>query len=630
MTYLTGRTRLAVAAIAVASMCAPAFAGPLEQSTVFAAGDSGYNTFRIPAIVTAANGDLLAFAEGRKNSASDTGDIDLVLRRSIDGGRTWGTLQVVDNDGANTVGNPSPVLDASTGRLLLLSTHNLGQDTQTEIQNGTSDGGRTVWIQQSDDNGATWSSRREITSSVKSPASRWYATGPGHAIQLERGPHAGRLIGGANYNDNTVNGAMGIYSDDGGLTWQRGAAVNASGTINPSESEVVELVDGRLQLNSRNRGGTARSRAVAYSGDGGATFGPKQQAAELIDPIVQGSIARFSAVDNGDAKNRILFANPADASSRINLTVRSSFDETATWNAGKRIYRGPSAYSDLVAYGSDRAGVLYENGAISPYEKITFAAWDDGWLEDTAVVQLDFNEASSGVASATPGALKDGRGYGLHGTAIGAPTYVAGDPRFGNGSALHFGTDTDAVRIPDTGISPLDFTAGESFTLDVVFRTTAHGSGGANSSGPLISKDVGPNQPSYWLRVEDGEARFLVSDPSHTASVTSAAVVNDGQWHYLTAIRDADSDQLSIYVDFELAGVAADTTTGGFANASDLMIGAFNSASAGTKQFVGDIDFIRVSAGAIVPIEFSVTVPEPASAALAVAILAAGRRRPTR
>lgn len=601
-------------------------AAPLEQSVVFAAGDFGYHTFRIPSIVRATNGDLLAFAEGRKNGSSDTGDIDMVLRRSSDGGRTWGGLQIIGNDGANTFGNPSPVVDASTGRVLLLSTHNLGQDSQTEIQNGTSDGGRTVWVQHSDNNGQTWSAAREITSSVKSPASRWYATGPGHAIQLERGPHAGRLVGGANFNENPTNGAMAIYSDDGGLTWQRGAAVLASGTVNPSESEVVELVDGRVQLNSRNRGGTTRSRAIAYSNDGGATFGPKSQAMTLIDPVVQGSIVRFSAVDRGGVKNQILFANPADPTSRINMTVRSSLDETATWNSGKQIYRGPSAYSDLVAYDGGRAGLLYENGAISPYEKITFAAWDDGWLDDKTLVQLDFREQMTGVASAATGALRDARGYGLHGTAIGGPTYVEGDPRFGNGAALRFTNGSDAIRIPDTGISPLDFTPSESFTLDVVFRTTEHGEAGADNSGPLISKDVGANRPSYWLRVEDGKARFLVSDPSNTSFVTSSATVNDGDWHYLTAIRDAELDQLRIYVDFELAGTISDSTTGGFANANDLIVGAFNNATAGTKQFVGDIDFIRVNAGVVEPLKFAI-LPEPASALGLLAALRAGRRR---
>lgn len=607
-----------LAAGAFSGLAPGALAAPLDSTVVFAAGTSGYNTFRIPAIITAANGDLLAFAEGRKNSSSDTGDIDMVLRRSADGGRTWGALQVIGNDSTNTFGNPSPVLDARTGKLVLLSTHNLGQDTQAEIQNGTSVGTRTAWVQTSADNGATWTAAREITSAVKDSSWRWYATGPGHAIQLTRGPHAGRLIAAADESSPSQSGAVGIYSDDGGVTWQRGSAVLSQSPNNIGESLLVELADGRLQLNARNRGGTTRSRTVTYSNDSGLTWGPKSQASALIDPTVQGSILRFSAIDEGDAKNRILFSNPADPASRVNLTVRSSFDETATWNAGKVIYKGPSAYSDLVAFGNGRAGVLYENGASSPYEKITFASWDDGWLEDKTVVQLDFREQATGTASATTGAIRDARGYGLHGTAIGGPTYVAGDERWGNGAALHFSTDTDAVRVKDTGISPLDFGHEDSFTLDCVFKTTAHGTAGADNSGPLISKDVGSNQPSYWLRVEAGKARFLVSDTGNASFVTSSVSVNDGQWHYLTAIRDAVNDQLRIYVDFELVGAAADLTTLSLANASDLMIGAFNNATPGTKQFLGDIDFIRVSNGVIEPREFATSVPEPTLAAFVI------------
>jgi hypothetical protein len=592
-----------------------ASADPLQAVTVFQSGTNGYNTFRIPAIITAKNGDLLAFAEGRKNSSSDTGDIDLVMRRSTDGGLTWGALQVVLNDGVNTAGNPSPVVDQATGNIILLSTHNLGQDTLTEIQNGTSAGTRTVWAQRSTDNGATWSTATEITSSVKSPDWRWYATGPCHAIQLQRGPHAGRLIAGANESGPTSNGALAIYSDDGGVTWTRGVVVESGATF-PSETALVELTDGRINMNSRNRGGTTRSRATAYSSNSGQTFSNIGVAPALIDPQVQGSILRYSAVDQGGAQNRILFSNPADPTSRVRMTVRSSFDETATWNAGKIIDRGPSAYSDLVAYGSGQAGVLYEQGN---YNKINFAGWGTSWLDDPTVVQLDFNEKPSGTASATAGAMRDGRGYGLNGTAEGAPTYVSGDPRYGSSPALRFAAGSDLVRIGEPANQILDFEADDSFTLEAVFRTTAHGGTSANESGPLISKDVGSLEPSYWLRVDAGKVQFLVSDGTSEPNLSSPVTVNDGQWHHVAAERDAALGQLRLYVDYALVGTVNDTTTGGFGNANDLLVGAFNNAIAGTKQFVGDIDFVRVSAGALPTSGFIQPVPEPAAGMLLAA-----------
>lgn len=100
---------------------------------VFVRGQDGYHTWRIPALVVSANGTLLAFAEGRKESASDTGKIDLAVRRSTDHGQTWGPIQVIWSDGLNTCGNPSPVLDRDTGVLWLALTWNNGADKARQI-----------------------------------------------------------------------------------------------------------------------------------------------------------------------------------------------------------------------------------------------------------------------------------------------------------------------------------------------------------------------------------------------------------------------------------------------------------------------------------------------------------------
>lgn len=72
-------------------------------------------------------GTLLAFAEGRVLDCGDAGDIDLVVKRSTDGGRTWSPLQVVNEGGGDTHGNPAPVVDRATGRVLLVETYNEGR-----------------------------------------------------------------------------------------------------------------------------------------------------------------------------------------------------------------------------------------------------------------------------------------------------------------------------------------------------------------------------------------------------------------------------------------------------------------------------------------------------------------------
>src|SRR5262249_18625460 len=154
----------------------------------------------------------------RRNGGSDSGDIDLLLKRSFDGGKTWGKAQVVWDDGGNTCGNPCPVLDARTGTIWLLLTHNLGTDTEAMIVSGTSKGTPTVWVTRSDDDGVTWARPVEITTDVKRPNWTWCATGPGVGIQLR----SGRLVVPC---DNQVAGSKVqqshvLLSDDGGRSWR--------------------------------------------------------------------------------------------------------------------------------------------------------------------------------------------------------------------------------------------------------------------------------------------------------------------------------------------------------------------------------------------------------------------------
>src|SRR5437588_11409869 len=141
--------------------------GDPAQTPLFVAGEHGYHTYRIPSLIVSPKGTLLAFCEGRKNNKTDTGDIDLLLKRSFDGGKTWQPTQIVWDDGKNTCGNPCPVIDATTGTVWLLLTHNLGSDTEAMILNGTSKGSRTVWVTKSTDDGATWSEPSEITKDGK-------------------------------------------------------------------------------------------------------------------------------------------------------------------------------------------------------------------------------------------------------------------------------------------------------------------------------------------------------------------------------------------------------------------------------------------------------------------------------
>lgn len=357
----------------IALALAPFARAAVEQTDVFVSGRDGYNTFRIPAVIRAANGDLLAFAEGRKAGRGDAGDIDLLLKRSRDGGKTWSAQQVVWDDAENTCGNPCPVVDARTGLISLLLTHNPGTARERDIDAGKAVGGRTVWLAHSRDHGATWSKPAEITATTKDPAWRWYATGPGVGIQIKSGTHAGRLVVPSDHSyvdgDKTERGSHAIFSDDGGLTWKLG------GVIRPqmNECQVVEVFDGRgtLVMNMRSYRGTAR-RAHAISTDGGATWTAPVGVPELIEPICQASILRWER-SAAAPRNVILFSNPADEKKRVRMLVRASNDDAKTWSRTLELHAGPAAYSCLIALGESQAGCLYEAGEKAATEKIVFA-----------------------------------------------------------------------------------------------------------------------------------------------------------------------------------------------------------------------------------------------------------------
>ena len=343
-----------------------------RYSDVYVAGESGYHTFRIPSVIATTKGTLLAFAEARRAGASDAGDIDLVLKRSQDTGEAWSSLQLVGDNGPNTFGNPCPVVDVKTGTVWLLTTQNLSSDREQNIVAGTSKGSRTVWVLKSEDDGASWSVPVEITSSVKKPEWRWYATGPGVGVQTSRG----RLVIPANHSEaDETHRSHVFFSDDGGRTWSLGGS-SAAGT---NESQVVELADGRLMLNMRNHPSQpVNFRMIATSANAGGTFSDATPDRQLIEPPAQASLVRLTSSKTAD-RDRLLFANPA-STRRERLTVRLSYDEAGTWPISRVVHDGPAAYSSLVVLRDLSIGVLFERGERSPYERISFARFTLDWL----------------------------------------------------------------------------------------------------------------------------------------------------------------------------------------------------------------------------------------------------------
>ncbi len=343
-----------------------------EHVTVFKAGEHGYHTFRIPAVVRTPKGSLLAFAEGRRQGAADAGDIDLVMRRSDDGGGSWSPLVIVGDDGPDTFGNPCVVVDHATATMWLFVIRTAGADKEQAIIDGRSRSLPRPWVLSSTDDGRTWSAPRDLTASVKRPDWTWYSLGPGIGIQARDG----RLVIPGNHAlaGSGIHRAHLIYSDDNGATWQIGA-VATDGT---NESQVVELSDGRLLHNMRNHPPRPEGnfRAIATSLDGGRTRSEVTFDRALVEPPAQASILSVP----GDAPGRgwIVFANPASAR-RERMTVRISDDDARSWRVSTLVYPGPSAYSGLVDLGGD-IGLIYERGRSSAYEEIAFVRLPRTWL----------------------------------------------------------------------------------------------------------------------------------------------------------------------------------------------------------------------------------------------------------
>lgn len=331
----------------------------MNQQHLYRAGEHGYHTFRIPTMLVTQEGTVLAFCEGRKNGAGDAGKIDVVLRRSADNGKTWGPMQVIAEEGTNTIGNPCPVQDRETGTIWVLLNRNAEDGHEHEILAGEKT--RDVLVIKSDDDGLTWSEPKNITQDVKRPEWTWYAAGPCHAVQLQNG----RLIVPCNHavlnKETSTSGpytAHVIYSDDHGQTWQLGGIVGEY----TNECTLEEMPDGSIYMNMRSYHGK-NQRAIAWSQDGGMTWSEIQLDEALVEPVCQGSVI-------ADGQGGILFSNPSDVKRR-NMTVKASVDGGRTWTVEKVVNEGPSAYSDLAIARDGNVLCLYESGEEKSYERIT-------------------------------------------------------------------------------------------------------------------------------------------------------------------------------------------------------------------------------------------------------------------
>lgn len=343
---------------------------------VFVGGKEGYPAYRIPALITTKKGTLVAFAEGRA-SLRDHAENDIVMKRSTDGGRSWNSLQVLDEAGTNALNNPTAVVVGETGRVILMYQHYSKGFDEHKAEPGY-EGPRVcrTYTVFSDDDGVSWSRPVEVTRQVKRPTEvTSTATGPGIGIQLARGPHAGRILMPFNQGPYNEWKVYAVFSDDQGKSWQYGETAPEGTRGHGNEVQFVELKDGSVMLNARNQGGS-KHRKIAVSKDGGQTWSPTRDDETLVEPVCQASILRHPG--NGDpAKDVFIFSNPATQTGRTNGTIRLSRDEGQTWPISRVLYPGSFAYSCLASLPDGSVGCLFERDGT---RKISFASFTVDWI----------------------------------------------------------------------------------------------------------------------------------------------------------------------------------------------------------------------------------------------------------
>lgn len=588
---------LALGALAATMAVTPASAAPgdptgadeeprFTEDLLFERGQEGYFCFRIPAVVETNDGTLLAFAEGRRSSGcDDSGDIDTVLRRSHDGGNTWGPIEVVFDAGVDTAGNPTPVVDAETGRIALITTHNPALNHNL----------RTPYLQYSEDDGVSWSEPEDISDDIMDPSwEKWFATGPGAGLQLEHGVHAGRMVIGMNHegyifgSETHETGASLAYSDDGGLTWQHGAQADFDPEeLKPQELSLAELPDGEVLVSARDQHGVAEgNRAFGTSSDGGETFdGTFETNPDLATPVTQGAITSF--VDD-QGRDRVLYSGESHPRAREVLSIRSSFDggdTWQTWEEGRVVNWGNAAYSDLLVRSDDSLALIYETGQEDAYQEIRLAQFNSAYLDSP-------NEEAPGVIEHPAGPTTPDVSPSEN------TAYVRGEPHIVEGvhdAAFEFdlapgeGEFDDRVDVPYGPDVDLD---DSDFTYSTWFRY------GEENHGQVLmwAYHMGSGLPGLWVRAEPGSDRIraMLGTETGDLTLTSDGSYNDQEWHHLAMTRNADTVQL--WVDGESVAEGA-TPQGSITRGGELLgIDGFflGQRLDGINRLAGALDDIRL------------------------------------
>lgn len=352
---------------------------------VFTGGTEGYPAYRIPSVVVTKKGSVLTFAEARK-SLGDQSENDIVTKRSTDGGATWGALQLIHDDGANSLNNPTAVVEQHSGRVFLMYQRIPAHLKEHSKETAVGLSGENIYrnlLVWSDDDGVTWTKPLDVTATTKRPdRATTICSGPGIGIQLTRGPHKGRIVMPFNEGPFWLWQNFAVFSDDAGKTWKLGA--DAPGAMvhdakmgqrsQVNEVQMVEMSDGSVRLDSRRFAG-AGVRKTAVSRDGGITWSSVADIADIRDPSCMAGVLRYS-FDDGSGMGKIIHTGP-DSAKRDHGTVFLSLDDGATFPIKRELWAGKFAYSVPTRLADGNVGVLFE---ADDCKRIVFARFGIDWL----------------------------------------------------------------------------------------------------------------------------------------------------------------------------------------------------------------------------------------------------------
>ena len=366
------------------------FGQKLKQTDLFISGTNQTHTYRIPALEVSVKGTVIAICDARRDDASDLpGNIDLVMRRSFDNGHSWEPIKVIlDLPESHGCGDPSLVIDRITGRIFCfyayappgVSIHKAkpGSNAANDLNS------QHIQYIYSDDDGENWSEPVELNPMVKEPAWEGVFATSGHGIQTRTGRLIQPLVikqdlsGDGSFQTHARN----IYSDDHGKNWK----VSHAAGIQVGETKVVELPDGTIMQNMRNR--KLNYRSVSISENEGVEFGKMWQDSTLICPRCNASITRYASVWEGQQYNVMAFSNPANEAGRKNMTVRLSLDNAKTWPVSIPIHDGPSAYSSIIRLYDGSLGLLYETGEKRSNEKVSFVKIEKNDIDSLIALEV--------------------------------------------------------------------------------------------------------------------------------------------------------------------------------------------------------------------------------------------------